>query len=609
MIIGEARLKKEIYIPLLSDETTWDKSKKIIFLDEHFLMGRKDEELSDIEYEVIKDIPKIDYEELDSLSNEMCKHLAQTMNEIHCVDFPAWYWQKLMKRWMNHIIFSVYDKCTRINYILKEYDGDDIIFQNVIINNDIPYTFDELYTDELESDYHYLYTYKKIILYFGCEVEKDRCNYVDYKYENNITIKSYIKKFLIKQVWTNFCYYLRKIFRYNIPSVILLYPGFSHKLENMIINKSKGKIISLRMPLYYPSKCIKSNVIREYINAYLCANVDNEKWHILLFDVVSEQIPYCFLEGYKNILRQMPKALMSCEVKAILTLTGMYHPFINIAVLTAKALNGTKVLAIQHGGNYGVLKTVDGYDYLWDDVFYIWGKWCSFFSFSSKKLKWAPAGKFDRYKDRNWDKVNIGILIVGTARFRHDDVDHVYQSDRSIQPYINRQIKIIKAIDETLHPDITVRNCNIDYGMRINEYLKREFEYINFDENKMMDFPDKIQRCRLMIVDHISTTWVEALYLNKPFIIVINIDEYNFNPNEYEYMCKLRKVGIIRDVSELDCITHIYNNVNHWWNEPQRQKIIKEVRDRYCYGQDMNIDEMAEWWRLELTSYTNSPVY
>lgn len=289
------------------------------------------------------------------------------------------------------------------------------------------------------------------------------------------------------------------------------------------------------------------------------------------------------------------------KINSILTTTGFYSTFIRLVALTLKVNNGTKLLATQHGGNFGLVKYIDSYDWLWDDIFYIWGTWKSDYEYAEGALKIAPTAKFLRYKNSQFKKNDRMVLFAGTSMFLHFDIDHVYPQKQNNREYILRQIMILSKLYPAVSGELVVRNYYVEYGWKINNYIQKKFPDIKIDDNyKSQKFFEVLLQCKLFIVDHISTTWLEALYINKPFIIIVNIDDYRVNQSARYYIEKLHDVGIIRDIDQIDEITKIYDDVDSWWNEPARQEVIKEIRDRYCFGQDMSEDEMVSWWVNEL---------
>lgn len=93
-----------------------------------------------------------------------------------------------------------------------------------------------------------------------------------------------------------------------------------------------------------------------------------------------------------------------------------------------------------------------------------------------------------------------------------------------------------------------------------------------------------IQKSKIIITSYFSTTVYEALFLDKPTIIYINKNEYNFKRNFELFIDNLINVGIIYDNSTdaANFINKKYFLIEDWWFSSEVRKVIKLFRERYC---------------------------
>ena len=89
-----------------------------------------------------------------------------------------------------------------------------------------------------------------------------------------------------------------------------------------------------------------------------------------------------------------------------------------------------------------------------------------------------------------------------------------------------------------------------------------------------------LKNCRLYVCDYLSTSFIEALSVNKPTILFWDSQVNELRPAAKKYYDKLREVGILYDTSEgaAAIINNIYDDVKRWWNETNSQ----EARWDFC---------------------------
>jgi len=94
-----------------------------------------------------------------------------------------------------------------------------------------------------------------------------------------------------------------------------------------------------------------------------------------------------------------------------------------------------------------------------------------------------------------------------------------------------------------------------------SEIIKSNYPDIVFDNIKK-PFSQSLFSCQLYVSDHLSTTWLESLVLNKPTILFWD-DIYALNIHTKKYFKKLREVDILHDTPEsaAKTINNIYGNV------------------------------------------------
>ena len=179
-------------------------------------------------------------------------------------------------------------------------------------------------------------------------------------------------------------------------------------------------------------------------------------------------------------------------------------------------------------------------------------------------------------------------------------------------------MEFFSALEQDSRDDLCVKEYYVDSGWHILSTMEKAFPLLKFiGRNKIApnygvvdiidrntSFAEALMGCKLMICDHLSTTWREALYLNKPFIILLDRETWSFREEALESVRLMESVGIILyDCEEAaTLLNRIHDDVPGWWNEPERQAVIKRIRKNYLF----EVEDIDGWWMRELLRQARS---
>ena len=138
----------------------------------------------------------------------------------------------------------------------------------------------------------------------------------------------------------------------------------------------------------------------------------------------------------------------------------------------------------------------------------------------------------------------------------------------------------------------------------MGEKVKEAFPMIKLSSILESDFSELLVEASFIIVDHIGTVWIEALFCNKPMIMMLLDDTYSiadleFIEKEKEFFDMLETVGIVFYAVEeaaLQMNRIMQQGINEWWLDEKRQEVVKLVRERWA----MEVDNIDDWWYQEL---------
>ena len=92
--------------------------------------------------------------------------------------------------------------------------------------------------------------------------------------------------------------------------------------------------------------------------------------------------------------------------------------------------------------------------------------------------------------------------------------------------------------------------------------------------------------CRLAVIDHASTSWLEAFTLDVPTILFWNPAHWLFRPSAQPFIDQLHKAGILYydPISAARKIEEIYPDVDGWWYQDDVQRARSEFCKRYAWA-------------------------
>ena len=114
-----------------------------------------------------------------------------------------------------------------------------------------------------------------------------------------------------------------------------------------------------------------------------------------------------------------------------------------------------------------------------------------------------------------------------------------------------------------------------DFGWEINKKIKTILPELRIDNNK--DFYKSIVDRKLLIFNYNGTSFLEALSLNIPLLLVLDQNIWHIRDSEKKYFKLLSDVGILHSsqTSIRNFIEKNSKNIEIWWKHELLQKNIK----------------------------------
>ena len=112
--------------------------------------------------------------------------------------------------------------------------------------------------------------------------------------------------------------------------------------------------------------------------------------------------------------------------------------------------------------------------------------------------------------------------------------------------------------------------------------IKNKFNDVIIDSRT--DIKKLFSRSAVVISSYISTNVFESLYIDKPTIIITDLNKYNFNSKAYLFFHTLQEAGLIYDNPKKAALFLNKNisNINLWWQSEKIRKILLVFKSDYC---------------------------
>ncbi len=568
-----------------SDERTWPKDKSIIFLGSWCLNYNRKDVWSNLNYQVESyhwdngNKFSDDYKRLSLIYKRALMQCAKELNKIHNVEYSYKYWEIVIGPWLKSFIGVVYDRWYMISQALAKRDeiGTMVINRHLYPPQDFS-DFIDLLNDDL---WNHLIFYEVIRLYSHVKVSKVDCPKSTHKSKprsSNLT-KRFLKKMLgVASIFStkNKIFFISSYF--DIVSLI--------KLE-----LSLWQVPSFPISPDLPRFMVNDN-LREKININL--NQDTTSFENFLSKLIPKQIPRCYVEGYKHIAKQVKTINWPTNPQTIFTCNSHIADDFFKLWAALKVENGTKLICGQHGGHYGVGKFS-----MWEDhersianKYFSWG-------WKGEDVIDMPASKLVGIKPREKHVCysNKELLLVSTSMPRYSYTLFSIPIAGQFHKEMESQMNFVKLLDQDIQNKLTVKLYPKDYEQFQIQRWTDELPSISLSSNKIQ-LDTLMEDCRLVVCTYNATTFLESFSKNIPTILLWNPDYWRLRDSaklDFELLVK-NEILHYSAQSASNLINHIWEDVEGWWAELGRQKIVKDFCNRYARIDD----DWIEKWKSQL---------
>ncbi len=583
----EDREQGSVFLAATALEEFWDCSKKIVFLGEWCLLYKRKSYWNTLQAEVVES-PWSDYcalrdahDYVTNLYERLLPVLAEGLSEIHGVSYSDRYWRILIGPWLHLFLTVTYDRFMTLKKAIDRYNN----FATVGLSEDcfsIPHDTFNFVTSVLD-DYYNLQLITQMLTAMGYDFPTKSLSK-----GNELAITEPCRRFGIRRVVKkSFRVLQRKLFHSN-SSIILKNSYFPRCAELRLLIKTAGRVVKMANDVPTIKYGLIDKISRLKIGEWLPDACEFER---VLKRIIPVHVPQCFIERF-SVIGDVVEKVLTIRPKAIFSANDWHFDEVFKQWAAKSSEQGTLLLGVQHGGNYGsiALMPFENHEIAITDRYYTWG-W-NHPDYSSKVTP-MPIVKLVGREILGANNLKKGILFVTTS-FPRYLLQFPVTTGQFIQ-YMNWHIRFLDSLTSKAIADLRIRPHYADFGWNIVDRIKEHHPSIPI-ETWEVPFLKSLSECRFYVCDHLSTTFIEALAVNKPTVLFWDKENNELRADAKPVYDKLREVGVLYDTPEAaaTAVSLIYDDVESWWNNPVRQEAIRYFCSRFARTSPNAVDKWAD---------------
>lgn len=577
-----------MFLITTADERSWKIDEKILFLGEWCKLYSRKYIWKKLKYETVPyhwDDRNKYYEDYRYLSNLYEKYLtaiSKALNEINGHNYSKRYWRIVIGPWLRFFMDSIYDRYSSIQSAIKFKQVTSTLIMDTDITKWIPKDYKQFYTDYTTDQWNHL-IYGEIIKGIG-SIPYDIIK------ENNHPIYQKNNKSVINRLKINLNNFYTSCIPDRFNKFVFISSYFVDYKDLIKLQLSLGQLPYLHGPIVEASDLEENMDLR----VQLKTNLNGNQFESILDDLIAIQMPKTYLEGFNN-LKILASKHYPKKVEGIYTANSFLHNDVFKVWAAGIVEKGKKLFIGQHGGNLGTALWSQREDHqiAVSNKYFSWG----WYHESYNHIKPMPAAKLLNLKNKIVPKSSGHVLSVLASLPRYFYCSYSVPTAGQFLNYINFQVQLTKLLEPSLLNLFRMRLDSADFGWNMLERFAENGLSNNIETNEKKLF-NRLKECRLCIVPHNATVFLETFTSNFPTILFWNPKYYEIRETAREYFDELKRVGILHYSPESASVllNKIYHNPNEWW----MQEEIQVAKDRFCENYAYINDNWINKWKDEL---------
>lgn len=286
--------------------------------------------------------------------------------------------------------------------------------------------------------------------------------------------------------------------------------------------------------------------------------------------LLPDELPWIHLEGRAAHEARVGAAAMAAP-RVLLSVDGWHY---NEAFKTAAgsfAERGTRLVAVQHGGGYGLYERIwsEDLERAASDSYWCWG-WTK--PDGDPRLRDVPAPSLSTAPDDGAAGEGLLLVAYGQPPYRYG-----FQSQAqagSFGAYLDDRDRFLTELGD-LRGRCAVRLPHGNLGCDQSSKLSRSFPEIRI-ETAAGPLHERLRRSALTIIDHPATSLLEALALDRPTLMFWRPDVWDCRASARPLLDGLRRAGVLFDEPRAAARAAVsaWRDPHAWWSRPEVREAV-----------------------------------
>tara|TARA_Y100000590_G_scaffold326219_1_gene370212 strand:- start:1959 stop:3722 length:1764 start_codon:yes stop_codon:yes gene_type:complete len=538
------------------------------------------------------------------LFNNLLPQISYALNKLHKVNKPNYYWQIILSNWFHYFLTIIVHRDHFIEYLIKE---KSIIedHRKSKVNFNPSYDFVDFYRNTNSIKWNETLIYQ--LIHF--KNNSISLNKIELSTENIIKDNNFKKnklyflsiKSLIRRTIELFIRFIPRRKKY----ALLLFPWRFHWIHLIFLYVlSFGKIIphsrSLEKKLFCEAnlKCSASKELRIKFFNYL---LENNNEYELEKKIISLNIPISIIENFEEINKASINFNKYYKTKLIISFGSHIDNELLKNAIAEYKLKNVNVVVSQHGNvprliyhkYHRDLET----EYVVGNLYITWG-----WRFRKKDLPISGARLLNsklrlKYYHLIHKKIKNRILYILSANKEWDFIKHTYYFFNHYKNRKNRRINFLKNVPSQICKSLIIRNYHYKPydGLENKNDLKKISDSLKFSKKNIYY---ETAKSDILLFDSISTFNLEVMTINKPFLLLLEPNEFYLSYAGKIFFKNLEELSILHRNHESLINQILYLNkigIDNWWRAILKNDKYKKILSTYA---NTNNDYFSKWISL-----------
>lgn len=311
------------------------------------------------------------------------------------------------------------------------------------------------------------------------------------------------------------------------------------------------------------------------------------------------ELPSIFLEGFPRLLELASRVLPKAP-RVLVSADGWTYDELFKACAARSADQGSRLVAVQHGGGYG------HYGRIWQedversvsDAYWAWG-WSRLDG--DPRLRDVPAPSLALGGARA--EGGQGLVLVGAhqPRWRYG-----FQSQALAEQFgehLSARESFLSALPVDMRRACAVRLSAHDLGWGQAARLRARAPEVALEH---ADGPlwRRLERASLAVFDQPGTAFLEALAFGRPTLLFWNPEVWDERASARPLLDALRRARVLHDDPESAAgeAAAAWRDPFAWWDRSEAQAAVAAFREHFCLSQPRWRGAWARALRAELAA-------